>query len=120
MRPASGAQIKSFGGTRTPIQQVGTIRWVTWDDQGQQRTIIIPNSFYVPSGHTRLLSPQHWSQEAVRTGGQAQRVTCITSDTSVKLRWDGDNIIKIIPLDPTGNNMATIWATTVSTTPIPS
>ena len=34
------------------------------DDQGIERTVYVPESFYMPEAPARLLSPQHWAQEA--------------------------------------------------------
>ena len=54
--------IKGFGGTRHFEVWRGTIHWKWDDDQGLQHTFIVPNSFCIPEGKVRLLSPQHWVQ----------------------------------------------------------
>ena len=54
--------IKGFGGTRTFNVKTGTIVWHWEDDDGKIHKFIIPNSYYVPNGNVRLLSPQHWSK----------------------------------------------------------
>ena len=56
----SGKSIKGFGGTRILNVKIGTILWRWMDDSGNVFKFTIPNSFYVPSGGVRLLSPQHW------------------------------------------------------------
>jgi len=56
--------IKAFGGTKAFDIYIGTLKWVFEDDQGMTRTVYIPNSFYIPEAPARLLSPQHWAQEA--------------------------------------------------------
>jgi len=61
--------IKGFGGSRTRNVKSGTIRWSWEDDQGHITTFRIPNSYFVPEGNMRLLSPQHWAQ----TQGKAQQ-----------------------------------------------
>ena len=38
-----------------------TIVWKWIDDNGVQSKFRIPNSYYVPEGKSRLLSPQHWA-----------------------------------------------------------
>ena len=34
------------------------------DGEGMNHEILIPHSFYVPSSSSRLISPQHWAQQA--------------------------------------------------------
>ena len=58
----SNRAIKGFGGSRTTNIKLGTIVWKWDDDTGQTYKFTIPNSFYVPAGNVRLLSPQHWAQ----------------------------------------------------------
>ena len=61
-------QIMGYGGTRTKGVSEGTIQWSWLDDTGQKHTFLIPNSYYVPHGKCRLLSPQHWAQEMIKQG----------------------------------------------------
>lgn len=61
IRPSNRA-IKGFGGTRVTNVKVGTLRWKWEDDQGVITEFLIPNSYLVPDGKVRLLSPQHWAQ----------------------------------------------------------
>jgi hypothetical protein len=42
----------------------GTFKFNIKDNGGQQHTIRIKNSLYVPDMRRCLLSPQHWAQEA--------------------------------------------------------
>lgn len=54
--------VKGFGGSTVTNVKIGTLRW-TWDDNlGKSHTFDIPNSYYIPDGKVRLLSPQHWAQ----------------------------------------------------------
>jgi Reverse transcriptase (RNA-dependent DNA polymerase) len=53
--------VKGFAGHRTANVQCGTIEWQWEDDTGKVCTHRIPNSYYVPDGKVRLLSPQHWA-----------------------------------------------------------
>jgi hypothetical protein len=55
--------VRGFGNTIMKITHVGTIKWKIYDDDGMIHDIIIPNSHYVSMGKSRLLSPQHWSQQ---------------------------------------------------------
>ena len=54
--------IRGFGGSRTTGVKKGTLRWKWMDDMGEVHEFLIPNSYYVPSGGVRLLSPQHLAQ----------------------------------------------------------
>jgi hypothetical protein len=68
--------VKGFGGSRVTNVQIGTIRWSWEDDNGVIYDFLIPNSYYVPDGKMRLLSPQHWAQtQSIR----AQRVDDATN-----------------------------------------
>ena len=55
----SSKVIKGFGGTKTTNVKVGTLSWTWNDDYGVPHKFTIPNSYFVPSGKVRLLSPQH-------------------------------------------------------------
>jgi hypothetical protein len=68
--------IKGFGNSSSSILQCGTIQWRILDDNGNERNIIIPNSYYVPSSGVRLLSPQHWAQETSQVYNHG--IVCIT------------------------------------------
>ena len=88
--------IKGFGGSRTTNVKVGTIRWKWEDDQGRPHSFDIPNSYYVPDGKLRLLSPQHWSQS--QTKNRKGRATCgeQTNGNECILYWnDGQNQLHI-------------------------
>ena len=57
--------IKGFGGERVMNVYRGTIIWRWCDNEGVVHKFKIPNSYYVPDGHCRLLSPQHWARTQV-------------------------------------------------------
>ncbi len=61
---------------------MGTLQWRWLDDDGREHTHRIPNSYYVPDGGHRLLSPQHWAQ----TCPKEQRHADTTAD-GVRLHW---------------------------------
>ena len=50
--------IKGIGGSMEGVSK-GTIRWKIADDSGMHHVLILPNSLYVPSSTSCLLSPQH-------------------------------------------------------------
>ena len=54
--------IRGFGGSRTTGVKKGTLVWRWEDDEGKPHKFKIPNSYYVPAGGVRLLSPQHLTQ----------------------------------------------------------
>jgi hypothetical protein len=70
--------------------QIGTIQWSWEDDRGVIFTFQIPNSYYVPDGKVRLLSPQHWAKSQHK--GKIKRTHSIcgerTDATSCVLFWD--------------------------------
>ena len=63
----SNRVIKSFGGGKTKSVMIGTLKWKWLDDEGTEHVSIIPNSYYVPEGRVRLLSPQHWAQAQAKS-----------------------------------------------------
>jgi hypothetical protein len=99
--------IRGFAGTKTTNVQIGTISWRIEDDNGKVTTHIIPNSYYVPDGKVRLLSPQHWAKmlppHRRPLKGTAPEMTY---HDRVELRWDGDTSTKTVLLD-THTNVAT-------------
>jgi hypothetical protein len=72
---------------------MGTIRWKWEDDQGRLHTFDIPNSFYIPDGKVRLLSPQHWAQSQSIRRNRKLRTSCgeHTNGVECVLYWgDGE------------------------------
>jgi len=64
--------ISAFGGRQQMKVYKCTIAWSWTDDDGVQSKFRIPNSYYVPEGMSRLLSPQHWAsvqpKDTIRNG----------------------------------------------------
>ncbi len=79
--------IKGFAGSRTVNVSIGTLRWEWKDDNGTTHTFLIPNSYYVPDGKVRLLSPQHWAQS--QTSSRKKRENCgeRTTGNGCELFW---------------------------------
>jgi len=67
--------IKGFGGARVMNVYKGTILWKWCDDQGVIHRFKIPNSYYVPQGGCRLLSPQHWATTQLQIKGKKKMKT---------------------------------------------
>jgi hypothetical protein len=55
----SALDVTGFHGTKRCQVYRGTIKWCIADDKGVVHNILIPGSYYVPSGNHRLISPQH-------------------------------------------------------------
>jgi hypothetical protein len=105
LRPSSRS-IKGFGGTiHNGNIMTGTIQWNWCDDEGISHKFNIPNSYYVPDGGVRLLSPQHWAkaQKDANKWGTCEH----TSATSCVLYWKNKQFKLTIPLDRT-TNVATV------------
>ena len=80
---------------------IGTLKWVFEDDQGVTRAVCIPNSFCIPEAPARLLSPQHWAQEAhaVSDDGDPDAACCETFHNGATLCWGNKPHIKTVPID---------------------
>ena len=84
---------------------IGTIKWKWCDDAGKIHKHIIPNSYYVPHGKARLLSPQHWAKQQ---RGKLKKTTGeFTNAFKSKLQWGTDGKYTLsVPLS-TDTNIAT-------------
>src|SRR5210317_790954 len=61
--------IKGYGGVRYFDVWKGTICWKWADDDGILHRFLIPNSYYIPQGGSRLLSPQHFAKTQLKKSG---------------------------------------------------
>ena len=100
LKPIS-RRIKVFGGYMTTQMQVGTLKWTWNDDQGLPYTFEIPNSYCIPKGGVKLISPQHWAQH-VEGGAE----TTTVADTTT-MKWNQGQCQLSIPHDKS-TNVATI------------
>ena len=80
--------VKGFGGSRVTNVQVRTLNWRWEDDNGVSTTFRIPNSYYVPEGNVRLLSPQHWAQTQAATRQSRGKYGERTDGNECVLYWD--------------------------------
>jgi hypothetical protein len=110
MKPVQSLVVKGYGGSSTNITHQGTIRWTIQDDNGLSQTLIIPNSFYVPSSTIRLLSPQHMAQQMNDHFPQRRGTWCATYDDAISLHWNQIKHTKTVKLDPESSNVGTIWS----------
>jgi hypothetical protein len=109
MRKVSLKGVRGFGNTVTPITHIGTIRWKIYDNDGRLHNIDIPNSYYVPGGSTRLLSPQHWAQQVNDVHPIRHGTWCATHHDSIICYWDQQRYQLTVPVDPKTNNVGTIY-----------
>jgi hypothetical protein len=83
--------LKGFGGTKMYRVKMGTLKWSWEDNNGRSHTFLIPDSYYVPDGKVRLLSPQQWAQS--QSKNRRLRATCgeRTDGNKCVLFWDNGN-----------------------------
>ena len=87
-------------------------KWL--DDEGEQHKFVIPNSYYIPAGNCKLLSPQHWAKAIGGKVGQGKVLSDvdteeITSANSCTLFWGkGRKYQLTIPLGRR-DNVATFY-----------
>ena len=93
--------IRGFAGSRTTGLKRGTIVWRWEDDSGNAHKFRIPNSYYVPAGKVRLLSPQHLAQAIKDTKGTGED----TNGERCHLYWMQRKHSLTVRLDE--NNVAT-------------
>ena len=97
--------VKGFGGERQFRVWTGTIHWSWEDDYGRSHDFVIPNSYYIPDGKVRLLSPQHYAQSqrgSDRRGGAGET----TTGTQTVLFWGNRQYQRTVPIDRHSSNVA--------------
>jgi GAG-pre-integrase domain len=72
---------------------------------------MIANAYHVPEAPVRLLSPQHWAQQAKDNSPTPRGTWCATYESEVVLQWNQRAHTKTIPLDPRQGNVAVMWST---------
>ena len=101
--------VKGIGSNRIRDIYEATMQLRIEDDQGIEHDIIIPNAYYVPDARCRLLSPQHWSQEAKDNRPSRDGTWCATYSDRIVLYWKQRKYQRTIPLDPDETNVGTIY-----------
>ena len=100
----SDKSIKGFGGSRTSQIKIGTLSWKWMDNEGKESKFLIPNSYYVPSGGVRLLSPQHWARTREGLGKNGYHGTiCQTTSRDIMLMWNDRKNKLTVPLSKESN-----------------
>ena len=98
LRPCNKV-VTGFGGNTVSNVMTGTITWRIEDDTGKVHSVHIPNSYYVPDGGVRLMSPQHWSQVHPHKGS----VKCLSDHKEATLTWSRTGYTKTVAIDPAIN-----------------
>ena len=97
--------IKGFGGSKIYNVKIGTIIWRWEDDEGKIHKFTIPNSYYVPDGNMRLLSPQHWAKTQYLSIKKNERYGTMsqTTDNRITLFWNKRKNKLTVPLSKESN-----------------
>jgi hypothetical protein len=98
----SNTKIVGINGT-TEASLVGTVRWAIEDDLGRVHQIILPGTYYSASARSRLLSPQHWAQQAEDNYPAPNGTWCATYAKKIKLYWDQQKYSRTVYLSPRSN-----------------
>ena len=85
-----------------------TVKWTIEDDNGVRHDIKLPNAIYSKDSPSRILSPQHWAQEAKDNTPNPRGTWCATYDDAIVLHWDQEKYVRTVTLDKKGTNVATI------------
>jgi hypothetical protein len=87
---------------------MGTVEWPIEDDTGQVHKVRIPRTIYSENNRSKLLSPQHWSQEANDRYPVRNGTWCATLDDRIILFWDQQKYQKTVYLLPERTNVGII------------
>jgi hypothetical protein len=87
-----------------------TIRWVVVDDDGVDRQLLIPDTLFNPTNTTRLLYPQHLSQQLALHESTKHGTICHTTADSIQLLWNDRKYTLTVPLSKHQTNIATLRA----------
>ena len=78
----------------------GTVRWKLEDNQGKIHDLIISNSYYIVAAPTRILTLQHFAQQAKDHNPNPDGAGCITTRSTIKLFWKQRKYSKTVTMDP--------------------
>jgi hypothetical protein len=104
--------VRGFAGVTVKEVYTSTIKWKIPDDTGAITEFVIPNSYYVPSGGVRLLSPQHLAQVCKDNYPKPKGTQLVTYDDHCVLYWNQLRQSLTIPVDPK-TNLFTLTSTQV-------
>ena len=96
-------RVRGIGNQFQYITHSGTVRWVIEDDSGTAHEILIKGALFGATLGMRLLSPQHWAQQANDHLPKQKGTRVITDDHEVTMQWKQRSLTKTIPLSKTSN-----------------
>jgi hypothetical protein len=97
------ARIEGFTGGKALVKARCTIKWRVEDDDGRIHNVLLPNSLYSQAAPFRLLSPQHWAQQAKDHHPKREGTWCGTLSDRVELEWGQRKFKRTVLLDPATN-----------------
>ena len=77
-----------------------TVKWKIEDGNNIIHTFVISNKYYITASPTRILSPQHFTQQMQDRKPHAEGTGCMTTSMTMVLFWDQRKITKTVKLDP--------------------
>jgi hypothetical protein len=97
------ARIEGFTGGKALVTARCTIKWRVEDDDGRIHNVLLPNSLCSQAAPFRLLSPQHWVQQAKDHHPKREGTWCGSLSDRVKLEWGQPKFKRTVLLDPATN-----------------
>lgn len=79
------------------------MKWSIEDGNGKVHNIVLPGTYYFQQAKKKLLSPQHWVQQAGDDHPMRNGTCCATYANKIKLHWDQQSYTCAIPLHPKSN-----------------
>jgi len=79
------------------------VKWKIKDHQGKTHTILLPGTYYAPTGKYKLLCPQHWAQTANDHYPKPNGTWCGTYSDRIVLHWSQQKYQKTVKLVPKTN-----------------
>ena len=81
----------------------GTLKWYLEDDTGLVHIILIQGAYHIPDATTRILSPQHFAQQANDHYPKEEGTGSLTTSKNITLFWSQRRFTKTVPLDSRTN-----------------
>ena len=81
----------------------GTLKWHVEDDTGLVYIMVIQGAYLIPDAATRILSPQHLTQQANDHYPREKEEGSLTMSKNITLFWSQRRFTKTVPLDPRTN-----------------
>ena len=97
-----GSQGKDIKGHAKATHR-GTIMWHLEDNNRLVHVMVITGAYFIPEASTRILSPQHLTQQADDHYPSEEGTGALTTSKSITLFWSQRRFSKTVPLDPKTN-----------------